>query len=86
MRDPKEVLVDILQEASKDGADLGLTVQPATAIIRARDAEVRRDTIEKAKAAVEELDHPLGRPDLSVLARHEVLAALDALLHEEETT
>lgn len=58
-------------------------------IMDSHDSEIRRDTIEKAKAKVLTLANPgpgmgIHRPSLSKYGLDHVLDALDALLQEED--
>lgn len=90
MRTPQEVAQELIDAVSGDSTCIDCkgtaieaneaVVEPIEDAVRARDAEIRRDTIEKAKDALALWSmkhgiHPEDSPE----------TALDALLQEEET-
>lgn len=85
MRTPEEFIEDLVYDWGRYKSHSNLRLR-----VRSRDAEIRRDTIEKAKARVLALANPgpgmgIHRPSLSQYGLDHVLDALDALLQEEET-
>jgi predicted Holliday junction resolvase-like endonuclease len=99
LRDPQDKAKRSLRrllihaERSGDVKPESLNREEATILaaldLRARDAEVRRDTIEKAKAAlVRDSTYHVTTitGEYRTIDIGKAIRALDALLHEEETT